>query len=108
MGTITLSDSPHPHKSPHDDLFHSGLVTVTDTLVIDLGLRHNTFVVTVSFYKDADMTGGPTVRWRHNDDNPGTFTIECFEAGVASATPRTVSFFVLAGASEEPGLPPNV
>lgn len=79
--------SPRPWQSKHDPLLHTGIVSVTGSLVVDLGIGHNNFVPVVSL--QASTAGGANAAseqsWAYGPQ-PGQFTIYTWKATAAGTT----------------------
>ncbi len=65
-----------PYRHPNMPQLHYGLVSVTGTLLVDLGIRHNNFLVTSLTVKGglSALADGATLAWDYGS-RAGTFTI---------------------------------
>lgn len=110
MPAVRNSFSPRPYQSKsHDDL-HSGIVAVTGTYTVDLGIGHNNFVPTVSRQGSvaARVNEGLVATWAYGS-KLGTFVISLWKvttlgaAGnptlIAATVESNVSFTVIADSS---------
>lgn len=81
----TFSPMPYRSKS-HEDL-HSGIVSVTGSKVVDLGIGHANFVpsVTLQGSTAANANLAPTLTWAYGPQ-PGQFTIYAWKATGAATT----------------------
>ncbi len=72
--------SPFPFRSVQDPNLHSGEVTVTGTLTVDLGIGHNNFVVApvLKSIVAATVNAASEVTWDYGS-KLGTFTIACWK-----------------------------
>jgi len=102
-----VSARPMPYISPHNNLLHRGVVAVTGTLTVDLGIGHNNFTPSLTMVGGiADMTLAYLPSWAYGT-KLGTFVITVamrdvgFGAWVIATAAANVSFVVVAGASEE-------
>ncbi len=87
MPAVANTTSPHPYQSKYNELLHSGIVSVTGTKVIDLGIGHNNFVPSVSLQASlaADANKASFVTWAYGSV-PGTFVIYAWKATAAATT----------------------
>lgn len=119
MSTAILGRGPQPYASPHHPNLHSGVVSVTGSLTVDLGIRHDNFVPSVSLNAGSaalqPAAGAQLVTWRRGT-TAGTFIIEAWEISLAEAAPPVVSyvaataavkvsFTAIVGAKVEAGIP---
>lgn len=81
------TSSPRPWQSRQDGNFHSGIVSVTGSLLVDLGIGHANFVPVVSVEGStaAIANAAPDVTWEYGTV-PGTFTIFTWKATAAGTT----------------------
>lgn len=79
--------SPQPYQSKSHPGLHSGIVAVTGTKVVDLGIGHSNFVPSVSLKASlaADANKAASVTWDYGP-TPGTFIIYCWKATAAGTT----------------------
>ena len=101
---------PFPYLSPSNPILHSGAVSVTGSLTVDLGLGHNNFTPALSLMTSlaAAANDASHLSWAYGS-KLGTFVIYAWKvttagaAGnpdlIAATTAVTVSFTALAGAS---------
>jgi hypothetical protein len=98
------TSSPRPWQSLQNELLHSGIVSVTGSLLVDLGLNHSNFVPAVSLNGStaANANAASVVTWAYGTQ-PGTFTIFTWKATAAGTTTLiaataavSVSFTVIA------------
>lgn len=93
------SVKPQRYVNPNNPLLHAGVVSVTGSLTVDLGIGHRNFIADVSVVAaDATALGALTVGWTYGS-RPGTFTILVNDAGVASVAAVSVSFTAQAASS---------
>lgn len=106
MGNTRNNSSPRPWQSLQDGNLHSGIVPVTGSLTVELGLGHNNFVPTVSLNGStaANANLASVVTWAYGA--AGTFTIFTWKATSSSVTTLiaatvavNVSFTVIADSS---------
>lgn len=99
---------PFPYMNPQNNLLHSGLVTFTGSLEVDLGIKHDNFVPAISIVADtaAEANVSPNITWERVAGKPGVFKIFAWKATAAGTTTLiaataacTVSFVAIAGAS---------
>lgn len=99
--------APRSWQSRQDGNLHSGIVSVTGTLLVDLGLDHSNFVPTVSLNGStaANANAASVVTWDYGS-KPGTFVISTWKATAAGTTTLiaataavSVSFTVIADGS---------
>lgn len=98
--------SPYQHQSLQDPNLHSGIVRVTGTFTVHLGIGHTNFVPTVSLQAPAGATDANAVTqvtWAYNPAVAGSFIISCWKPTSSSVTtliaataPALVSFIVIA------------
>jgi hypothetical protein len=86
------SRGPQPYRSKHHPLLHHGGETVTGSLQIDLGIRHDNFQVVVSFDGDAGGLAADVGRLRSENDGAGKFTIYVEDLFLTEAAPPTISW----------------
>ena len=107
MGAIKNNQSPRPWQSLQNELFHSGIVAVTGSLLVDLGIGHNNFVPQVVQQASlaADVNKAEKISWAYGP-RPGQFVIYAWKATAAGTTTLiaatqavNVSFTVLADSS---------
>lgn len=107
MPATKNNQSPFPFQSLQNGLFHSGIVSVTGTALVDLGIGHNNFVPQLEQQASlaADVNKSPNITWAYGT-KPGTFLISCWKATAAGTTTLiaataavNVSFLVLADSS---------
>ncbi len=107
MGATRNLFSPRPWQSLQNELLHSGIVPVTGSLSVDLGIGHNNFVPSVSLNGStaANANAASAVTWAYGA-TPGTFTIFTWKATAAGTTTLiaataavNVSFTVIADSS---------
>jgi hypothetical protein len=96
MPAIKNRFSPRPYASRQDQNLHSGVVSVTGTGAIDLGVGHNNFVCTPSI--KGSLETATTVYWDYGS-TPGTIAFSVFDAGVLSVVARNVAFNVIVDSS---------
>ena len=99
----TVSPSPRPFQSLYSPDFHKGIVPVTGSATVNLGLNHKNFTPVVSIEGVlAGLALGYVVSWEYGLAL-GTFiiTVAKFNAGtwIAATVPVNVSFLVLADSS---------
>ena len=87
MGRNINASSPRPWQSLQNELFHSGVVPVTGSLLIDLGIGHSNFVPSVALNGStaANANAASVVTWAYGTQ-PGTFTIFTWKATAAGTT----------------------
>jgi hypothetical protein len=87
MPAVKNTASPYPFQSLQHPLLHSGIVAVTGSLLVDLGINHNNFVPSVSVQGGtaAIANNAPDVTWAYGT-KPGTFTIFTWKATAAGTT----------------------
>lgn len=99
--------SPRPWENRQHPGLHSGVVSVTGALVVDLGIGHNNFVPVVSVRgaTAAIANAASDVTWEYGPQL-GQFTISTWKATAAGTTTLiaataavNVSFFALADSS---------
>ena len=91
--------SPRPYGSAQDPNLQSGVVPVTGSTTIDLGLGHNNFVVSPHILGvAADGTAQAAVIWNYGPQ-PGTVTFLVYDNGVLSIVARNVSFTAVVDSS---------
>lgn len=107
MGAAKNIFSPRPWQSLQFELLHSGVVSVTGSFTVDLGLGHNNFVPQISLKGStaANANAASVVTWEYGAQ-PGTFTIFAWKATAAGTTTLiaataavNVSFTALADSS---------
>lgn len=102
------SPKPLPYQSPVDPNCHRGVVSVTGSKTVDLGLGHNNFYVVLNLKGGlTDQNKAPVLSWAYGTKK-GTFTIQAgkFTAAgdttiIAATSAVDVQFNVEAGASVE-------
>ena len=79
--------SPRPWQSQQDGNVHTGVVSVTGSAVVDLGVGHNNFVPCVSLQGStaAIANAAANVTWSYGPQ-PGQFTISTWKATAAGTT----------------------
>lgn len=107
MPAVKNTFSPRPWASHHDPLLHSGIVSVTGSSVVDLGIGHNNFVPTVSLQGGtaAIANAASEQTWVYGPQ-PGQFTIFTWKATavgtttlIAATAAVNVSFIAIADGS---------
>jgi hypothetical protein len=75
------SSSPRPYQSLQLEPLHTGVVQVTGTAVVDLGIGHNQFVVQLDQVASlaADVNKSPGITWSYGP-RLGQFTISAWKA----------------------------
>lgn len=88
MGFNKNNFSPKPYQNLSNELLHSGVVAVTGSLEVDLGLGHANFVVHPSLYSGlaTDANKAAAVSWAHVTGKPGVFKIFAWKATGAGDT----------------------
>lgn len=76
MPAVKNTSSPYPWQSLQSPLLHSGIVAVTGTVLVDLGIKHNNFVPSVSLQAStaAVANNAPDLTWAYGP-LPGQFVI---------------------------------
>ena len=102
-----FSARPFPYEDRNNPGFHKGVVAVTGSLTVDLGIRHANFMVFPSIKGgQADLESAPGLAWNYGTV-AGTFVISVskLDTGNLDTDPATVavnvSFLAIAGASVE-------
>ncbi len=99
--------SPRPWQSQQDGNLHSGVVPVTGSATVDLGIGHNNFVPTISLQGGtaAIANAASAISWVYGSVL-GTFTIFAWKATSSSVTTLiaatiavNISFTVIADSS---------
>lgn len=87
MPVAKNTSSPHPWQSRQNELLHSGVVSVTGSFTVDLGIGHNNFVVSPGLKGStaANANAASTVTWDYGP-LPGTFTLYTWKATAAGTT----------------------
>lgn len=87
MPAIKNTSSPYPFQSLQDGNTHSGVVSVTGTATVDLGIGHNNFIVVPILKSNlaADVNAASEVTWNYGT-KPGTFVISCWKNTSSSVT----------------------
>ncbi len=87
MGAVKNLFSPQPWRSRQDGNLHSGIVAVTGSLLVDLGIGHANFVPTVALNGSTagNANAASAVTWAYGA-TPGTFTIFTWKATAAGTT----------------------
>ena len=107
MPAIKNTASPYPFQSLHDPLLHTGVVSVTGSLTVDLGIGHNNFVVQPCLKSNlaADANAGVDVTWNYGT-KLGTFVLTTWKSTSSSVTTLiaatsavNVSFIAIADSS---------
>ena len=87
MGATKNLFSPRPWASKHDPNLHSGIVPVTGTAVVDLGIGHNNFVPTVALQAGtATLANAASEQSWAYGPQLGQFTIFTWKATAAGTT----------------------
>jgi len=95
MGTFSFSTPtlrPWPYQNPQHPLIHMGTVAVTGSLTVDLGIRHNNFIVMLKLNSAAaaDTAANLQLAWEYaqtispTTGVPGQFTITCKTPQIAT------------------------
>ena len=89
MPAIKNTFSPRPWQSLQDTNLHSGILTVTGSQLVDLGIGHNNFVpvVTLQASAAAGANAAATITWAYGP-LPGQFVIYAWK--VTSTTNPTL------------------
>jgi hypothetical protein len=107
MPAVRNSFSPRPYQNKSEELLHSGIVAVTGSAVVDLGIGHNNFVPSLDLNAAlaAGANNASTLSWAHGPQL-GQFTIYAWKATAAGVTTLiaatvavNVSFTVIADSS---------
>jgi len=107
MPAVKNTASPRPYQSLQFELLHTGIVTVTGTAVVDLGIGHNNFVPQLEQQASlaADANKATSLTWSFGP-KAGQFTISAWKATAAGTTTLIaataaiqVSFHVIADSS---------
>lgn len=85
MPRIKNTSSPRPWQSLQEGNLHSGIVAVTGSFTVDLGLGHSNFVPTVAFEGSTAPNNASALNWEYGSV-PGTFTIFTWKATAAGTT----------------------
>ena len=87
MPAVKNTSSPQPWASLQLPGLHSGIIPVTGTAVVDLGIGHNNFVpsVAVKGGTAAIANAAPDVTWEYGPQ-AGQFTISTWKATAAGTT----------------------
>lgn len=87
MSAVKNTFSPRPWASKHDPNLHSGIVSVTGTAVVDLGIGHNNFVPQINLQASlaADANKASSISWSYGPQ-AGQFTISAWKATAAGTT----------------------
>jgi hypothetical protein len=112
MPAVKNQFTPQPYQSLQSPILHSGLVPVTGSAVVNLGIGHNNFVPSVSLQTPGLTTApataanvAPSVTWQYGP-GLGQFTIYTWKATstsnptlIAATVAATVSFTAIADSS---------
>lgn len=87
MPAVKNTSSPYPYQCGSLGNLHSGIVAVTGTVTVDLGIGHNNFVpsVTLQGSTAASANAVSDVSWAYGT-KLGTFIIYCWKATSTSVT----------------------
>lgn len=87
MGAVKNLFNPRPFQSRQLEPLHSGIVSVTGSLQVDLGIGHNNFVPSLTLQGGSAATANlaPVLTWAYGA-TPGTFTIFAWKATAAGTT----------------------
>lgn len=85
------SPRPLPYQSHYDPQVHvspAGGISVTGTKVVDLGLKHNNFTVTLNLLSAAagDANAASAMSWAYHPTIKGAFVISTWKATAAGTT----------------------
>lgn len=103
MSMDANTSSPFPYIDPSLNVVHRGIVAVTGSLEVDLGIGHNNFVVQPCIKGSiTDLAPGDIIAWDYGS-KPGSFIIQVgkYNAGswIAATAAVNVSFVAVADAS---------
>ena len=81
MPAVKNTSSPRPWQSLQNPNLHTGIVSVTGSTVVDLGIGHNNFVPILDQQASlaADVNKSPDFTWAYGPAL-GQFTIYCWKA----------------------------
>ncbi len=99
MPAIRNSFSPRPYASRQDPNLHSGVVSVTGSATIDLGIKHNQFIASPSVKGGASAGAAQAKVYWDYGPTPGTITFLVYDAGALSVVSRNVSFTAVVDSS---------
>lgn len=107
MPAVKNNFSPRPYASHHDPLLHTGIVSVTGSAVVDLGIGHNNFVPIVSLKgSTATIANNASEQTWEYGPGLGQFTIYTWKATaagntalIAATSAVNVSFIAIADGS---------
>lgn len=76
MPATANTSSPYQYQSLQSPLLHSGVVPVTGSAIVDLGIGHNNFVPSINLQASvaADANKAVTLTWAYGT-KAGTFVI---------------------------------
>lgn len=110
MPAIKNTASPRPYQSLQTPNLHSGIVPVTGSAVVDLGIGHNNFVPSINLQTGTATpatiaNNAPTVTWNYGPA-AGQFTIYAWKVTdathptlIAATVAVNVSFTAIADSS---------
>jgi len=100
MPAVVNATSPHPYQSKYNELLHSGIVAVTGSKVVDLGIGHNNFVPTLVQQASlaADVNKAHKLSWAYGS-KLGTFVIYAWKVTTLASNPTLIAATVAVNVS---------